>query len=106
MAVSEMTPGGMWFRQGDNPPLYVVHASHIKRLTLEGWQPCADPRPELEAKRAAERAIEEQVQRTKEQEAQDKENALLEKIAKLEAALAKVAGEADAKVTPVKKGKD
>jgi hypothetical protein len=64
-----MAQGGVWLQpySTEVPPTYVAHQAHITRLTLDGWRPVIDPRPELMAQLAAKKAAEEKERQEKEE---------------------------------------
>jgi hypothetical protein len=78
-----MAQGGVWLQphSAEVPPTYVAHQAHITRLTLDGWRPVIDPRPELMAQLAAKKAAE---QAKAEQERKEKEEAEEKKRAEKE----------------------
>lgn len=100
MALHEMTPGGVWLKNGNNEPQYVLHHSHIRRLSLEGWSACEDPRPALDAAREEQQKSEAQKQKSEEQIRQTRESELHAKIAQLEALLQQRVEETSDKQTP------
>lgn len=83
-----MAEGGVWLQPAGGPPTYVTHASHISRLTIEGWLPVVNPRPAILAQQEAEAAAKAQEAEAAAKAQQSQKEAMEQEIAELKAALA------------------
>lgn len=95
MALAPMAPGGQWLQVGANPPLYVTHEAHVRRLVVEhGAQVIADPRVEQQQEKpkpqspSAEDTLRQEVESLKAQLAQ-----LLSKFGQADGAAPALEGE-------------